>query len=166
MYREQKICRGPLAASFNALPNTSWVPNINISFSKKFGNENDLYADYDSGRPDAFVFHNGRIFCVECKAAVGRFPLNDWSLSQRNWYEKIVKPSKTAYLIGLAFLESEISNEPDLYLLPAARLLQYEFMRSEKSISFEDARFSFGDYSLTKVSRRLYSVEKCFDYSV
>ena len=75
---EQKYCRAPLARSFNAVSETRWIPNTNASFSAKFGNEQAFSADYESGRPDAFVWQRGRVICVECKAAFERFYLADW----------------------------------------------------------------------------------------
>ena len=169
IYAEQKFCRGPLARSFNSIPGARWVPNINISFSKKFGRDQAFKADYDEGRPDAFVFYSGKIICIECKAAFVRFYFSEWSEAQRKWREQNCFPANVPYYIALWIsyqADKPKRNHGSLYLVDSSHLLQFDhksISRSEASIAMKEIKWvgseSQGHYSVEELIPALFRIE-------
>lgn len=125
---ENTHCRPQVARLFNRLPHTAWLPNTNNGLG------------YESGRPDAFVAHRGRLLCVECKADFGSFFLGEpddpnvkvgWTGAQRNWYAKVARPTETPYYLALwVYSEREpvrkYQHKAALYLAPPEAWLELE----------------------------------------
>lgn len=147
---EQKYCRTPLARSFNASPRTVWIPNINISFSEKFGSTD---AEYESGRPDAFVFSLGKVICIECKAAFVKFDLSKWKRNQIDWHDNNSQKAWVPYYVALWICDSEdrevTRDNNNLYLVPFDAMLTVR--ESQNTISAEKCGAVFCHYRLPKI---------------
>ena len=92
---EAKYARAPLAKMFNSTAFCKWIKNENFTYLSKTTSSESIAkpVQYESGRPDGFVFYQGRIACIECKAGRGKLFLGnpdnkavtaEWSRDQRN----------------------------------------------------------------------------------
>ena len=153
---EQTYCRAPLAKSFNKTPLVSWIPNINISFSKRFGRDTAFSAstDYQSGRPDAEARRLGCVIDVECKAAFGKFYLREWSSAQRNWCLHNSDSSRTPYYLAVYLAEQRgISGE--IYLVPSCVIREAAY----KSVDCLSIKEIWSEFCLKRGDNGLYVIK-------
>ena len=141
---EQTYCRAPLARAFNRVSCGLWVSNINISFSKKFGRDKAFSGSYESGLPDGFGIRLGRIVCVECKAAFGKFLKSEWSDNQRGWYLHKCVPTRTPYYVAVFLGADRNKRDGNIYLVPGADMISGVY----KSVSVESAHTLWSCYKL------------------
>jgi hypothetical protein len=125
---ENRYCRERVAKMFNAHAQTKWISNRNV------GN----VIGYESGMPDGFVFHRGKVICVECKAGFGAIQFGSpdgtsgWSAAQRSWWEHVARDTGTPYFIACWLYPSRerpkrvMQVETQLYLVPPECWLETE----------------------------------------
>lgn len=135
MNLENEYVRGPFASLINNMVGHSWVYNANVWFpgrDKKALKEDSPQANkgYEAGRPDGFVFANGKVKCVECKADMGSFCFDGVSPAQINWYQKVCLKTHTPYFVMVGiyqdFVKTGRNFEIDkwcLFLVPMTAFL-------------------------------------------
>ena len=132
---EAKYCRAPLARAFNKALGVVWIPNLNISFSKKLqGDELEVY--YQSGRPDAEARRYGRVIDIECKAAFEKYELSAWAENQRKWFWWNSDKTATPYYLAVWIGKSRDEPRGDIYMIPADGYLMMKYA----TMSFEKAK--------------------------
>jgi hypothetical protein len=137
---EQKYCRTPMAAMFNAMPGSRWATNTN-TFARKGGRKASRVVNSpERGRPDAFVNWSGAFFDLECKADFGSLYLGNpdnaqetigFHASQRWWYFNKALPTGTPYWLAV-WIHKERNprrvthRNAVMYLVPAEMWLSLE----------------------------------------